>query len=116
MSLRFASSTRSRTAVGSAFSAKGRQHATAHRNDTGRGGDLIIGAISTKPQSDGKSRADVHLCDTDGLTQARTLLCLRAVLPPTYDFVFAAFAFILGASIGSFLNVCIYRMPLDLSV
>ena len=33
-----------------------------------------------------------------------------------YDVLFAAFAFILGASIGSFLNVCIYRMPLGMSV
>jgi leader peptidase (prepilin peptidase)/N-methyltransferase len=38
------------------------------------------------------------------------------VFPPSYDFVFAAFAFFLGASIGSFLNVCIYRMPLGKSV
>ena len=38
------------------------------------------------------------------------------MLPAYYEFVFAAFAFILGAAIGSFLNVCIYRMPLDLSV
>jgi leader peptidase (prepilin peptidase)/N-methyltransferase len=53
---------------------------------------------------------------TAGLTQARTLLCLRAVFPSTYDFIFAAFAFVLGASIGSFLNVCIYRLPLNLSV
>jgi leader peptidase (prepilin peptidase)/N-methyltransferase len=33
-----------------------------------------------------------------------------------YHFFFAAFAFCLGAVVGSFLNVCIYRLPLDLSV
>ncbi len=50
------------------------------------------------------------------LTLASALLSSAAVLPPFYEYVFAAFAFLLGASIGSFLNVCIYRMPLDLSV
>lgn len=38
------------------------------------------------------------------------------MFPLTYEFVFATFAFVLGSAIGSFLNVCIYRMPLGLSV
>jgi leader peptidase (prepilin peptidase)/N-methyltransferase len=33
-----------------------------------------------------------------------------------YQFLFSGFAFVLGAVVGSFLNVCIYRLPLDLSV
>ena len=33
-----------------------------------------------------------------------------------YDYFFAVVAFVLGAVVGSFLNVCIYRLPLDLSV
>ena len=32
------------------------------------------------------------------------------------DWIFRCFAFVLGAAIGSFLNVCIYRLPLDLSI
>jgi leader peptidase (prepilin peptidase)/N-methyltransferase len=33
-----------------------------------------------------------------------------------YHFGFSILAFVLGAVVGSFLNVCIYRMPLNLSV
>ncbi|MGB8353767.1 MAG: prepilin peptidase [Chthoniobacteraceae bacterium] len=36
--------------------------------------------------------------------------------PKSYEYLFSAFAFVLGAVIGSFLNVCIYRLPLGLSV
>ncbi len=34
----------------------------------------------------------------------------------SYDLLFSGFAFVFGAVVGSFLNVCIYRMPLGLSV
>lgn len=33
-----------------------------------------------------------------------------------YQILFSVIAFALGAAVGSFLNVCIYRLPLDLSV
>lgn len=36
--------------------------------------------------------------------------------PELYPYLFDAFAFVLGAVVGSFLNVCIYRLPIGLSV
>jgi len=33
-----------------------------------------------------------------------------------YEFLLRAFAFVLGAAVGSFLNVCIYRWPADLTI
>ena len=37
-------------------------------------------------------------------------------LSSVYEFFFRVFAFVLGAAVGSFLNVCIYRLPVDLSI
>src|SRR5438034_1514849 len=33
-----------------------------------------------------------------------------------HEFLIRVFAFVLGATVGSFLNVCIYRWPVDLSI
>jgi leader peptidase (prepilin peptidase)/N-methyltransferase len=38
------------------------------------------------------------------------------VYQPVQQFVFGTFAFVFGAAVGSFLNVCIYRWPVDLSI
>jgi len=53
------------------------------------------------------------------LTGERRLRSLRIVSEPELkllNFLLAGFSFYLGCSIGSFLNVCIYRLPRDLSV
>src|SRR5258707_5857454 len=46
------------------------------------------------------------------VTLGEDLMALSSV----YEFFFSVFAFVLGAAVGSFLNVCIYRWPVDLSI
>jgi leader peptidase (prepilin peptidase)/N-methyltransferase len=70
-------------------------------------------AVWVENHKPGESRQDSFGFGFDPRTVA-ALIAL--VLPAYYEFVFAAFAFVLGSAIGSFLNVCIYRMPLGLSV
>ena len=41
---------------------------------------------------------------------------VNPVHQPAQQLLFATFAFVLGAAVGSFLNVCIYRWPVDLSI
>jgi leader peptidase (prepilin peptidase)/N-methyltransferase len=43
-------------------------------------------------------------------------ICFALMDQTGYGIVFGAFAFVLGAVVGSFLNVCIYRLPRDISV
>src|SRR5215208_6411290 len=52
----------------------------------------------------------------NGAPRVKTDRQLNYVLHSTQDLLFSAFAFVLGAAVGSFLNVCIYRWPVDLSI
>ena len=92
-----------------------------------RGADLYSGdnhhAHTRHPDPDRNGAPDVpavrklHLdCMVNGAPQ-RTINCrIICVDHPGYKFLFNAFAFVLGAAVGSFLNVCIYRWPVDLSI
>ena len=51
----------------------------------------------------------------DGAPRIETDRQLIACSIRLTNLVFSAFAFVLGAAVGSFLNVCIYRWPVDLS-
>jgi leader peptidase (prepilin peptidase) / N-methyltransferase len=59
----------------------------------------------------------LHLdCMVNGAPQ-RTINCRIILVDHSgYKFLFNVFAFVLGAAVGSFLNVCIYRWPVDLSI
>ncbi|MHB1021025.1 MAG: prepilin peptidase [Acidobacteriaceae bacterium] len=45
-----------------------------------------------------------------------TLLCSRILHPMIFSILFTLFLFLLGLAFGSFLNVCIVRLPLDESI
>jgi leader peptidase (prepilin peptidase)/N-methyltransferase len=51
-----------------------------------------------------------------GAPRIETHRQLNRVQHSTQNLLFSAFAFVLGAAVGSFLNVCIYRWPVDLSI
>ena len=67
-------------------------------------------------------RAVVSNADTTAPVPSRTRLRKAGVVGmliprmSSYEILFAATAFVLGSCIGSFLNVCIYRMPRGLKV
>jgi leader peptidase (prepilin peptidase)/N-methyltransferase len=92
-----------------------------------RGTDLYSGdnhhAHTRHPDSDRIGAPDVsavrklHLdCVVNGAPQRAINCRIICVDHPGYKFLFNAFAFVLGAAVGSFLNVCIYRWPADLSI